>query len=81
MKKSFIVITGGSGFIGSALIKYFIKLKLKEKIISIDNYSSGSVKNHVKSKLFFILENFQESIKVLKITRNVLIIIFIIHQK
>ena len=50
MKKNIIIITGGAGFIGSALIKYFIKSKLKEKIISIDNYFSGSVKNHIKSK-------------------------------
>ena len=49
MKKNIIVITGGAGFIGSALIKYFIKFKLEEKIISIDNYSSGSFKNHIKS--------------------------------
>ena len=49
MQKNIIIVTGGSGFIGSALIKYFIKLKLKEKIISIDNYSSGSIKNHIKS--------------------------------
>ena len=55
MKKNIIVITGGAGFIGSSLIKYFIKLKIKEKIISIDNYSSGSSKNHVKSnKVMYI---------------------------
>ena len=49
MKKNIILITGGAGFIGSSLIKYFVKLKLKENIISIDNYSSGSIKNHIKS--------------------------------
>ena len=47
--KNIIVVTGGSGFVGSNLIKYLL-LKTKNKIISIDNYSSGSVNNHVKDK-------------------------------
>ena len=49
MKKNIIVVTGGAGFIGSNLIKYFIHNKYKEKIISIDNYSSGSSKNHIQN--------------------------------
>ena len=44
MKK--IVITGGAGFVGSNLIEYLLS-KTKFKIISIDNYSSGSKKNHI----------------------------------
>ena len=48
MKKKFIVVTGGAGFIGSNLIKYLLK-KTKIKIISIDNYSTGSQKNHIKN--------------------------------
>jgi UDP-glucose 4-epimerase len=47
MKK--IIVTGGAGFVGTNLIDYFLK-KTKYKIISIDNYSSGSRKNHIKSK-------------------------------
>ena len=47
--KNIIVITGGSGFVGSNLICLLLK-KTKYKIISIDNYSSGSVKNHIKHK-------------------------------
>ena len=47
MKRNFIVITGGAGFIGSKLIEYLIKKKIKETIVSIDNYSTGSVKNHI----------------------------------
>ena len=47
--KKFLVITGGAGFVGSNLIKHLI-LKTKYKIISIDNYSSGSEKNHTKNK-------------------------------
>ena len=46
--KNIIVITGGAGFVGSNLIEYFIN-KTKLKIISLDNYSSGTVKNHIKS--------------------------------
>jgi UDP-glucose 4-epimerase len=43
--KNIIVITGGAGFIGSNLIKFLIK-KTKYKLVSIDNYSTGSIKNH-----------------------------------
>ena len=49
MKKNIIVITGGAGFVGSNLIKYFLK-KTKFNIISIDNYSSGIKKNEIKNK-------------------------------
>ena len=48
MKKNVIVVTGGSGFVGSNLIELLIK-KTKNKIISYDNYSTGSKKNHIKS--------------------------------
>ena len=47
--KNIIVITGGAGFVGSNLVSYFLK-KTKYKIISIDNYSSGTKKNHHKNK-------------------------------
>tara|TARA_B100000579_G_scaffold404218_1_gene388869 strand:- start:87 stop:971 length:885 start_codon:yes stop_codon:yes gene_type:complete len=49
MKKDKIVITGGAGFVGTNLISLLLK-KTKYKIISIDNYSSGLKKNHIKSK-------------------------------
>ena len=47
--KNIIVVTGGAGFIGSNLIKYLLK-KTNLKIISIDNYSTGSKKNHTSHK-------------------------------
>jgi len=49
MKKSHIVITGGAGFVGTNLINLFLKTT-KFKIISIDNYSSGTKKNHIRNK-------------------------------
>ena len=44
-----IVITGGAGFVGSNLINLLLE-KTNKDIISIDNYSSGSKKNHIKNK-------------------------------
>ena len=41
-----ILVTGGAGFVGTNLIKFFLK-KTKFKIISLDNYSSGNIKNHI----------------------------------
>ena len=49
MKKNIIVVTGGAGFVGSNLIDFFLK-KTKFDIISIDNYSSGNQRNHIKNK-------------------------------
>lgn len=46
--KNVIVVTGGAGFVGSNLIKLFIQ-KTKFNIISIDNYSTGSKKNHLRN--------------------------------
>ena len=47
--KKIIVVTGGAGFVGSNLIEYLIN-KSNFNIISLDNYSSGSKKNHIKDK-------------------------------
>ena len=49
MKKNKIIITGGAGFVATNLITFLLK-KTKYKIVSIDNYSSGLKRNHVKSK-------------------------------
>ena len=45
--KNYIIVTGGAGFVGSNLIEYLLT-KTKKNIISLDNYSSGSKKNHIK---------------------------------
>tara|TARA_B100001142_G_C14187921_1_gene598800 strand:- start:97 stop:978 length:882 start_codon:yes stop_codon:yes gene_type:complete len=47
--KKIIIITGGSGFVGSNMILLLLN-KTKYNIISIDNYSSGSIKNHINDK-------------------------------
>ena len=49
MKKNIIIVTGGAGFVGKNLIELLIK-KTDFKIISLDNYSSGSFKNHIKNR-------------------------------
>ena len=45
--KNLIIVTGGAGFVGSNLITSLLK-KTNKKIISLDNYSSGNKKNHLK---------------------------------
>ena len=47
--KKYIVVTGGSGFIGSNMIQHLL-LKTNKNIISLDNYSTGLKKNHIKNK-------------------------------
>jgi UDP-glucose 4-epimerase len=44
-----ILVTGGAGFVGSNLIKYILENFEGVKILSIDNYSTGSKESHVES--------------------------------
>ena len=63
--KNYIVVTGGAGFVGSNLIEYLI-IKTNFKIISLDNYSTGSKKNHINSnRVKYIKGNTQNIIKIL----------------
>jgi UDP-glucose 4-epimerase len=62
--RNILVVTGGAGFIGSNLISNLLKLK-KFKIISIDNYSSGLSKNHIKNKRIKYLKGNTKNIKIL----------------
>ena len=62
--KNILVITGGAGFIGSNLISELLKFK-KFKIISIDNYSTGLSKNHIKNKRVKYLKGNTKNIEIL----------------
>ena len=69
-KKS-ILITGGAGFVASNLIKVFLT-KTKFNIISIDNYSSGFKKNHIKNKRIKYLKGETKDIKtIIKKPKNI----------
>ena len=64
--KNILVVTGGAGFVGSNLIEFLI-LKTKFHIISLDNYSSGSKKNHIKNnRVKYINGNTKNIYKILK---------------
>ena len=74
--KNYIVVTGGAGFIGSNLIEFLLK-KSKLKIISIDNYSSGSKINHFKNKkVQYIFSDTKQISKVLNKYKNKIKVIF-----
>ena len=62
--RNILVVTGGAGFIGSNLISELLKFK-KYKIISVDNYSSGLSKNHIKNKRVKYLNGSTKSIEIL----------------
>ena len=49
MRKKYLVVIGGAGFVGSNLINRLLK-NTKFKIISYDNYSSGTTNNHAKNR-------------------------------
>ena len=68
--KKKILVTGGAGFVGTNLIKFLLK-KTSYKIISIDNYSSGSKKNHLKnSRIKYIRGNTLDIDKIIKNPKN-----------
>jgi len=62
--KNILVVTGGAGFIGSNLISELLKFK-KFRILSIDNYSSGLSKNHIKSKRVKYLKGSTKNVEIL----------------
>ena len=78
--KDIIVVTGGAGFVGSNLISFLLK-KTKYKIFSIDNYSSGSKKNHiVHQKIKYIKSHTKNINKILETKKKKLKLFFILEN-
>ena len=68
--KNIIVVTGGAGFVGSNLIEFLSK-KTDLKIISLDNYSTGHTKNHIKySNVTYLKGNTKNISKILSRYKN-----------
>ena len=62
--RNILVVTGGAGFIGSNLIFELLKFK-KFKILSIDNYSSGLFKNHIRNERIKYISGDTKNIEIL----------------
>jgi UDP-glucose 4-epimerase len=62
--RNILIVTGGAGFIGSNLISELLKFK-KFRVLSIDNYSSGLSKNHIKNKRVKYLKGNTKNIEIL----------------
>ena len=78
--KNYIVVTGGAGFVGSNLIGHFLK-KTKYKIISVDNYSSGLKKNHIKSnRITYIKGDTKNILQLLNSKKKILMQFFILEN-
>ena len=74
--KNIIVVTGGAGFVGSNLIDLLLK-RTKYKIISIDNYSTGKKKNHLKkNNVKYIKGHTKNLSKILKPYTKKICVIF-----
>jgi len=68
--KNLLIVTGGAGFVGSNLIKLLL-FKTKYKIISLDNYSTGTRINHFKDRRVKYIKGDTSNIhKILKKYKN-----------
>ena len=65
-KKNTILVTGGAGFVGTNLIKRLVS-ETKFKILSLDDYSSGSKLNHINNKrVKYLRGKTQNIVKIIK---------------
>ena len=62
--KNILVVTGGAGFVGWNLISYLLR-NTKYKIISIDNYSSGTKRNHILSRRIKYIKGNTKNISII----------------
>ena len=62
--KKYIVVTGGCGFVGTNLVRHLLK-KTSYAIISIDDYSSGTKKNHIKNRRVKYIKGHTKDINLL----------------
>jgi UDP-glucose 4-epimerase len=68
--KNIIVVTGGAGFVGSNLIEELIKIK-RYKILSLDNYSSGKISNHlISSRVKYLKGSTKNTSSILEKYKN-----------
>ena len=70
MKKN-ILVTGGSGFIGSAIVKYLVKKKYN--VVVFDNNSRGRSRRikDVNNKISFIKGDIRDKKKLLSINKKI----------
>ena len=67
-----ILVTGGAGFVGTNLINLLLK-KTKYKIISIDDYSSGTKKNHLRNnRVKYYIGNTKNISEIIKNPREII---------
>ena len=69
--KNNILVTGGSGFIGSAIVKYLVEKKFN--VIVYDNNSRGKIERlkSVKNKIRFIKGDIRDKKKLFSIKENI----------
>jgi len=62
-----VVVTGGAGFIGSNLVRLICSLDLADRIVCLDNYSSGERSKHViDTRVTYVYGNTPDIVELLK---------------